>query len=440
MFAFYSTKTLPMDASQPNMFRRFITMFALVIAGEAIFGLPFLVARVFRPTLLDVFGITNLELGTAFSAYGVVAMLAYFPGGPLADRFSARKMMATALFVSAVGGVFYATLPGVEGLKWLFGFWGLTTILLFWAAMIRATRVWGGETGQGKAFGILDGGRGLLAAILASVTVAVFGALLPEDVSSASLAQRTEALKQVIWIFTWMTVVAGGLVWLCVPDESESSTGTEGEGMSLADVLPVLKNPSVWLQGMIVVSAYVGYKGMDDLSLLARDVYGFDDLEAASLSAVSFWVRPVAALGAGILGDKIGGTRAIMGCFVLMLLGDAFVAFGLLEPSLPWMLFTMVVAISAAVFGLRGLYFAIFEEAGVPAAMTGTAVGLVSVVGYTPDIFMGPLNGYLTDTYPGALGHQYFFGAMGCFAVLGLCSTLAFGVLSARRASQSTGC
>lgn len=429
-----------MDPPQRNMFRRFFTMFALVVAGEAIFGLPFLVARVFRPTLLDVFGITNLELGTAFSAYGVVAMLAYFPGGPLADRFSARKMMATALFVSAVGGVFYATLPGVEGLKWLFGFWGLTTILLFWAAMIRATRVWGGETGQGKAFGILDGGRGLLAAILASVTVAVFGALLPEDVSSASLAQRTEALKQVIWIFTWMTVVAGGLVWLCVPDESEPSTGTEGEGMSLSDVLPVLKNPSVWLQGMIVVSAYVGYKGMDDLSLLARDVYGFDDLEAASLSAVSFWVRPVAALGAGLLGDKIGGTRAIMGCFVLMFLGDSFVAFGLLEPSLPWMLFTMVVAISAAVFGLRGLYFAIFEEAGVPAAMTGTAVGLVSVVGYTPDIFMGPLNGYLTDTYPGALGHQYFFGAMACFAVLGLCSTLAFGLLSARRASQSKGC
>ena len=41
-------------------------MFALVMAGEAIFGLPFLVARIFRPTLLDVFEITNLQLGTAF--------------------------------------------------------------------------------------------------------------------------------------------------------------------------------------------------------------------------------------------------------------------------------------------------------------------------------------------------------------------------------------
>ncbi|MDP6944139.1 MAG: hypothetical protein QF464_08325 [Myxococcota bacterium] len=103
---------------------RFLTMFALVMAGEAIFGLPFLVARIFRPTLLDVFGITNLQLGVAFSVYGVVAMLAYFPGGALADRFPARTMMTAALVVSAVGGVYYATVPSIGGLNIVFGFRG----------------------------------------------------------------------------------------------------------------------------------------------------------------------------------------------------------------------------------------------------------------------------------------------------------------------------
>jgi len=436
-------------------------MFALVVAGEAIFGLPFLVARVFRPTLLDVFGLTNLQLGTAFSLYGVVAMLAYFPGGPLADRFSARRMMTVALFVSALGGVYYVSVPGLGGLKVLFAFWGLTTILLFWAAMIRATRVWGGEADQGKAFGILDGGRGLLAAVLASSTVAVFGALLPEDVASATLEQRTEALKQVIWIFTGMTVAAGVLVWFAVPDEGEGgreqakglsrikhalrsgqarpsgADGSQGASQKLSwgSVRQVLKNPAVWLQGMIVVTAYTGYKGMDDLSLFARDVYGFDDVRAANVGAVAFWVRPVAALGAGLVGDKVGGTRAIATCFVVMLVGDLAVAGGWLDPSAPWMLFTMVVAISAAVFGLRGLYFSIFGDAGVPAAYTGTAVGLVSVVGYTPDIFMGPLNGYLTDTYPGAQGHHYFFAALAGFAGLGLCCTLLFRRVVAKRAA-----
>ena len=418
---------------------RFTTMFALVIAGEAIFGLPFLVARVFRPTLLDVFEITNLQLGTAFSFYGVVAMLAYFPGGPLADRFSARGLMTSALFVSALGGAYYATVPGITGLTVLFAFWGVTTILLFWAAMIRATRVWGGDVGQGKAFGILEGGRGLLAALLASATVVVFGSLLPEDVATATLQQRKEALIQVIWIFTGMTVFAGVLVWVCVPSESQKAGGDGGTSFQWAKVWPVLKNPAVWLQAVIVVTAYVGYKGTDDLGLLARDVFAFDDVQAASVGAVSFWVRPIAALGAGIIGDKVGGTRTIAACFLLMILGDGCVVLGFLEPSAPWMLFTMVITTGTAVFSLRGLYFAIFGDAGVPRAYTGTAVGVVSAVGYTPDIFMGPINGYLTDTYPGELGHQYFFGVLVGFAALGLVCTLLFQRFAGRRIAGAQG-
>ena len=82
---------------------RALVMASLILAGEAIFGLPFALARVFRPTVLDVFGLTNLQLGAAFSLYGTVAMLSYFPGGPLADRYPARRMMSVALLSTALG-------------------------------------------------------------------------------------------------------------------------------------------------------------------------------------------------------------------------------------------------------------------------------------------------------------------------------------------------
>ena len=94
------------------------------------------------------------------------------------------------------------------------------------------------------------------------------------------------------------------------------------------------------------------------------------------------------------------------------------------------MLYTAVVATSAMVFGLRGVYFALFNEARVPPALTGTAAGLVSVLGYTPDIFMGPLMGYLTDTYPGAVGHQYLFGVLARFTAIGVVATLLFQLCS----------
>ena len=76
-------------------------MLGLVLAGEAVYALPFHVARFFRPTVLDVFALTPTQLGVAQSVYGVVAMLAYFPGGPLADRFPARKLLAFSLWVTA---------------------------------------------------------------------------------------------------------------------------------------------------------------------------------------------------------------------------------------------------------------------------------------------------------------------------------------------------
>ncbi|MDP6909488.1 MAG: MFS transporter, partial [Flavobacteriales bacterium] len=131
-------------------------MLTLVIAGESIFFLPFVLARVFRPTLLEVFEISNFELGLFFSVYGMVAMGAYLFGGPLADKFSAPKLMSFALATTACGGLFMSTFPSPSEMKLLYGFWGVTTILLFWAALIRATREWGGTEIQGLAFGLLD--------------------------------------------------------------------------------------------------------------------------------------------------------------------------------------------------------------------------------------------------------------------------------------------
>jgi uncharacterized membrane protein len=61
--------------------RRAMFMVALIVSGETIFLLPFVTSRIFRPTVLDVFELTNLQLGTVFSIIGTVGMIGYFPGG-----------------------------------------------------------------------------------------------------------------------------------------------------------------------------------------------------------------------------------------------------------------------------------------------------------------------------------------------------------------------
>ncbi len=127
----------------------------LMLAGESIFILPFLLARIYRPTFLDVFKLNNFELGTLFSTYGIVAIISYVFGGTLADRFAPRKLIAGALMITATGGALLMYYPSFLGLQFLYAFWGFSTIYLFWAAMIKAARAWGGSLQQGRAFGLL---------------------------------------------------------------------------------------------------------------------------------------------------------------------------------------------------------------------------------------------------------------------------------------------
>lgn len=402
-------------------------MGALVLAGEAIFSLPFHVARFFRPTLLQVLGLTNSQLGNAQAVYGVLGMISYFPGGPLADRFSARKLMTASLFATAAGGLWFAALPGLGGLSVLFGFWGVTSILLFWAAMIRATREWGSAEEQGLAFGALDGGRGLTAALLASGGVALFGLFFPEDATLVSDAERASALSRVILTYTAVTALTGVVIWLVIPEPAAgAAAAAPRRGIPWRDIGVLLRRPSLWLNALIIICAYVGYKGYDNISLFAVQGYGMDEVEGAQLSALGAWMRPVAALAAGLVADRLRASHTAVGCFALML--GSYLLLGLHTPTPggPALLYTGVLASMAGVYGHRGVYYALLEEAAVPTALTGTATGLISFIGYTPDIFVSPIAGWLLDRSPGVAGHQHLFFMLAAFSGLGFVAASLF--------------
>ncbi len=344
--------------------------------------------------------------------------------------------MAVALLATSAGGLMLAAIPSLSSLKFLYGFWGLTTILLFWAPLIRATRQWGGAQLPGRAFGLLDGGRGFVAAAIGSISVAIFALAMPADVASGSAQQRTEAFQQVIVVFAAITLAASLLVWLTLPAQQEQSE-EPNQKFRWGGILHVSSMPTVWLQAIIVVCAYVGYKGLDDVSLYAHEALGFDEVQAAQTSTVSMWVRPFAAIAAGLIADRIGIARMTVASFLIMGVGCLVIASGMLRPGMLISFFATLIATSAALFALRGLYFAIMEEGEIPFAETGTAVGLVSMIGYTPDIFMGPLMGFLLDRSPGEPGHQHVFAVVGVFSLIGLAASAVFWRIT-RRAGEGS--
>ncbi len=399
------------------MAKRTGIIIALILAGESIFFLPFILARIFRPTILEVFDISNLELGFCFSIYGIVAMISYVFGGPLADRFPSRKLMAISLWLTAAGGLYYCTIPSLGELKIIYGFWGFSTIFLFWAAMLKATRLWGGEHYQGRAFGWLEGGRGLSAALLGTLAVSLFGMVMPESSEMINESARNTSFVNVILVTSLITALVGFIVWFTLPQEQASNANSTG--WFFPSLVDSGKSLNVWLMSIVVICAYVGYKITDDYSLYAHEVLGFSEVDAAAFGGTAMWLRPVFAIAAGLLADRISASKVLTYCFAGSATGGLLVYMNVLSFS-ALLVILLLASTLAGIYGIRGVYFAVLQEAKIPVGSTGTTIGLISLLGFTPDIFMSPLMGYLLDNFPGIQGHQYVFLVLFAFSVVGL--------------------
>lgn len=397
--------------------RRLLYIAALIIAGEMVFSLPFHVPRFFRPTLLEVFGFSSTQLGDLFAVYGITAMLSYFPGGPLADRFSARALLTASLVATAAGGLVMATIPGAMTMAILYGFWGVTTIFLFWGALIRATREWGGGDVQGTAFGILDGGRGLVQAAFAYAMVRVLALYLADDVSATVDADRRTAMQMIILCYSAGTLAAAALVWFVMP---ANTARRESSAAIYAGIGEILRRPVIWAQAGIVICAYCCYKGFDYYVHYANVVLGMDEVQASDLAQKGSWIRPIAAVLAGLIADRFDATRSLGVIFGVLVVAYAVLANSTPDNTTLVVIYGNLVVTLFAFFALRGIYFALLEETRTPAHLTGAAVGVISVVGFTPDFFFYPIASRILDASPGAPGFLNYFAFLAGIALAGL--------------------
>tara|TARA_R110002167_G_scaffold84546_2_gene229847 strand:- start:495 stop:1778 length:1284 start_codon:yes stop_codon:yes gene_type:complete len=394
-------------------------LFLLILAGESVFILPFVLQRVFRPTVLKVFELDNVELGLCFSVYGFVALISYLLGGPLADKYQPRKLIAIALWMTALGGLVFATFPEYSTLQILYGFWGFTTIFLFWSPMIKATRVWGGKKSQGKAFGFLDGGRGLVGALFGTLGVVVFSHFMSANLEVATLQESRFAFRYVILTSSAIVAVVGLLVWIFMKLPEHLEKEIIVDKITVSQIKEVVRLPSVVLLMVIILCAYVGYKITDVFSLYAQDVMLFDEVGSAQVGTFLLFARPVVGVFIGVLADRSRPSLWLFISFIITFFGAIIFASGLVS-NIPYFVFLLsILVVAIGVYAARSLYFAVMQSGKIPLILTGTAVGLISLIGYTPDIFAGPAMGYLLDASPGLEGHQHVFWMLAVFSFIG---------------------
>ena len=389
-----------------------MVMTILCLSGGIIYFLPFL-GEVYYIPLQNALGLSKTQLGSLESVFGISCLIFCLPGGWLADRVSPRKLITLSCILTGIAGFYFATFPSYSISLAIHIFWGMTTQLTFWSAMIKATRNWAPTNRQGRAFGILEGGRGVTEAAASSIMLAVF----------AMLGSGKVALAWVIVLFSIMNILVGVFTWFVLEDSTQPSSKKQ-DRIRLSDIIKVLKMPEVWLISVVILSSYTAYWGLDFFTPYATEVFGMTVVFGGAIGVAKMWFKPIPAATAGFLADRIGASRAVAWSFLVLIVSFAVSA---ALPGSRGLILVMLVNIavaSLAVFASRGVYFALLEEGNIPLKLTGTAVGTISVIGYTPDIFMPVLGGALLDRYPGAAGYRYLFLFVTGMCVLGLLATL----------------
>jgi MFS family permease len=401
-------------------------MFALIIAGEAIFLLPFILMRVFKPVIREAFIISDAQIGEAQALYGITAVISYFFGGFIADKWEARKLLSISLILTAIGGFWMTMIPSIFTLKILYAFWGVSTILLFWAALIKATRQWGNSHNQGFSFGLLDGGRGFFAATIALSGAAILSFFFPANGIEITFDHKVQTLQYIIGTITGIVFLVAILVWFVLPKEKVKKSDSKEFQFDFKQALRLMKQPKVIYHSLIILCAYCAYKLTGTYGTYARDVWNYSLEESTYFAVFIQYLRPIAAITVGWIADKFVPSKLIVPCFSILIIASAVLGLGFFYDQPIFLSFTFFIFMALGTYALRGLYFAIIEETKTPLQLTGTLVGIISVVGFTPDIFMSLFVGYMLGKDPTIVEYQNLYSLFTIIPIIGLLATIWF--------------
>ena len=404
-------------ALQNSKAQRYIQLILLVIAAGAIYPILYL-RQVYQPTMLEVFHITDSQLGYLYSSLGTIFLLSYLPSGWLADRIAPRLLICFSLIATGVLGLWYSTAPSFPMLMMIFGGWGLSTGLTFWAAVIKRVTMIAGTHEQGRFFGLLDGGRGLIEAMLATIAITLFAwvtqtkANRSRPVSSWwSTCTRFFALRSASCSRSSRTRKAPKTRPPIAPRSQRNNV--------LVDLKTLAKIPELWLVAAIVFCGYQVFWATYSFSAyLHEGEIGLTVVMAGTITTLKLWMRPIGGIGGGFLGDRYSKVSVL----VIALFLAALSLVGLMAApriSSHALLVFLVLFIGILTYAIRGLYWSLLDRCNIPVTTMGLAIGLISVLGYSPDVFLPLINGYLTQKFPGVFGYQLYFGYVAVMAALG---------------------
>jgi MFS family permease len=331
------------------------------------------------------------------STFGIAAIILYAPSGVIADKFSHRKMITSAMIITGLLGLVMMTYPPLWVMLCIQVAFAITTILMLWSVSIKAASLLGDHREQGKIMGWMEGLRGVGVMSLAVFTMWVFSRYAPDDANS---------LKAVIMIYSVVYILLGILCWFFVSDGKnvDRATKEEKQTFQLKDILAVLRISTTWYCSMVIFGVFTIYAILSYSTNYLTEMYGMSLVAASYMGIV---INKIFRAFCGPLGGIIttysrikSPTRVIQ---LLSLIGAVALIALLATNSNPQsvaMGIGLILLLGFTCYASRGLYWACPGEARTPSYIMGTTVGICSVIGFLPDVFVYPVVGHWQDTLP----------------------------------------
>lgn len=404
------------EPQRKGLDKKWISFGALMLGAGTIYKLGFMKDAFYVP-MQEFMGLSHTQIGGAVSIAGWISTFGFLAAILVVDRISKKIMIPASLIGICLCGLWLSTFPSYPVFLLIYCLLAVFADMLYWPTMLKTVRLLGNEDEQGRMFGILEAGRGLVDTVIAFCALGIFSALGSNETGLRAAILFYSIVPGVIAIIAY---------FLLEPDEAPETSAAQTEETSAkksdGTIVRALKNKNIWLVSLNVFFVYSVYCGLTYFIPFLNDAYAIPAVMVGVYGVINqYGLKMLGGPIGGYITDKVlhSATKYLRICFVLV--AAALLVFSFLPHQQMGVILGMIVTltISAFVFSMRAVFFAPMDEVNVPRDITGSAMSIGSFVGYLPGAFMYAVYGAILDRFEGLAGYRIVFIVMAVFAVIG---------------------
>ncbi|HWR39933.1 MAG TPA: MFS transporter [Patescibacteria group bacterium] len=382
------------------------------------------------PYIATDFNLTPVAMGVVMSAFFVGYATCQLPGGFLADKFGARKVMFGAILIWSLFTVFTGLAGSLASMLWIRVVFGIGEGV-FPAASFKSLSNWFPKKERGTATGIMMASNPLGAAIAPLI---VAGMVAAWGWRSAFIGLLLPGL------------VLCYLIWRLVPDRPADKKGISREELAEIQDEPALEQTgevakvSFWevVKVPTVTKCFfmlfffntAAWGFVSWLPSYLVKVRGFEILKMGITASLPFFVGTIGFALGGWLNDKFRHNPKIP-LLTCQLSCSLFLYLMYTAESTNLLILYQTLA-GGFLYTAGGVIFAL-PMSSIPSGITGRAMGFINTAGQGAGFFSPIIMGYLVQTSGGSFNIAFAF-----LIVTMLTSAVIATTIKSRKAAIST--